>query len=141
VYLIAFLSCHTPGPRRNGTAPGPIYGLAVLCQPASHVLEPRNKFRLYRSVGPWAYIQQKIRVRPGGVHQVLNKLASALEVLVVLVISPRMVHRLAGLERQGPNFRVFVELGRLLPRQILLEHLEVLAGKWPSMMIISDQHR
>src|SRR5439155_9505163 len=55
------------------------------------------------------------------------------------VEAPRAVHRLAGFERQLADLRVLVEFGRLTARQILLEHLEILAGEWTAMMVGADE--
>src|SRR5215470_13190227 len=97
---IILLGRNSPRSRPDRAASRAIDGLAILRQPVSHLLEARDEFRLNCSVGLWPDIQQEIRIRPGGIDKILNKLPGALEVLVILVVPPRAIHRLASLEWQ-----------------------------------------
>ena len=75
----------------------------------------------------------------GGAREVVHELARALVAVVHDVEAPRVVHRLAGLQRQRADLRLLVELRRALPGQVLLEHLEVLAGEGPVVVVVPDE--
>jgi hypothetical protein len=76
---------------------------------------------------------------PGCLDEVVHEVARALVSPVGEVEAPRVVHGLAGLQGQGSDLRVLVEVGGAAAGQVLLEHLEVLARKGTAVMVVADE--
>src|SRR5437879_4103595 len=87
-------------------------------------------------IGPT--FSRKLPFAPGA-DEVPDQIARRLVAPIGDVESPRSVHRLARLERQAANLRVFVEVRGLAAGQILLEHLEVFAGERTAVMVRPNQ--
>ena len=90
------------------------------------------------SVGTRADVEEQIGILACRTDKEAYDLAGRLIVIVGDVISPRAVHRLTRLKRQGGNF-LPREAGLVLTRQIPLEELEILARDRCHVVIVADQ--
>ena len=107
-------------------------------QPLPHLPQALDVLGLDAAVGHRPDVEQEVGVGAGRAHQVLHEFPRALVPTVLQGEAPGAVDRLAGLSGQRAN-RGGVEPGSVRPRQVLLEHLEVLAGKRQLVMIAADE--
>ena len=110
-------------------------------QPVPHLGEALDELGLDRAVRPRADVQEQVGVVARRLHEQLHDLLRALVAVVVLVVAPGPVDRVAHLEGQRPDLDLVVESRGVGARQVLLEHLEVLAGVRAAVVVAAHERR
>jgi hypothetical protein len=134
--VVTFLGGRAPTPRSNRTAASAVDGVSILCHPLSDGVQPFDEFRLNFARGHGSKEEEVgVRTRP---HEPSAGRVRDAEVLVVLVVAPGPVERLAGLQWQLADGGL-IEARGIGSRQTFLEHLKVFAVERSVMMIAANQ--
>src|SRR5262252_9464426 len=138
VNFASLLCRYSPRARSDRPAAGSINRCAVFLQPFPNGMQALDGLGLDLSVGVWADVEQEVGVRSGGAYEIVNQVRHRLEVVVVGVVSPGTVDRLAGLEWKLADCSL-VEACAVRSGQVFLEHLEIFALDRGGVVIAADQ--
>src|SRR5271157_5283375 len=89
----------SPRPDREHRKPQPTTCYTVVCvKTAVEISEESPEFRPDRPVRPGSDVQQQVGAPTSGPQQGMNHLLGGLEIGIPGIVTPRLVHRQAGLQ-------------------------------------------